>query len=327
MQSILTSSITSNNLPTPPVLLIIFARAECAKKVLASIRTASPSQIYIAQDAPRPNRPDDVENCRLAREATLAEIDWDCEVHTLFQEKNLGAGKGCAAAIQWFFENVEEGIVLEDDDLPEPSFFPYCAEMLERYRNDTRIMHIAGYNPLLKPVSEDSYYFSKFMHCWGFATWRRVIKQYDYSISSWPKLKDSGHMKTIFRQAFPRWHFTKEFNMYSSRDCNNWDPQLLYLILSKNGLCINPNVNLIKNIGFGAGATFAQNPWSYHGHRTTEPIALPLKHPDFVFANPRVDEKILKKSFKLQPLRYFLVQLAMPHLSTILRIAKWLRLY
>lgn len=313
--------------PTPPVLLIIFARSECARKVLASIRTARPSQIYIAQDAPRPNRPDDVENCRLARETTLSEIDWDCEIKTLFQEKNLGAGKGCAAAIQWFFENVEEGIVLEDDDLPEPSFFPYCAELLDKYRNDTRVMHIAGYNPLLKPVSDDSYYFSKLMHCWGFATWRRVIKQYDYKISSWHKLKKTGHMRTIFRQRFPRWHFTKEFEMYSSRDCNNWDPQLLYLILSKNGLCINPNVNLIKNIGFGEGATFAQNPWSYHGHRTTEPIHFPLKHPDFVFANQKVDEKILKKSFKLQPLRYFLVQLAMPYLSTILRIAKWLRLY
>ena len=197
--------------PTPPILLIIFARSECVRKVIASIRTARPSKIFIAQDAPRPNRPDDVENCRLARETTLAEIDWDCEIKTLFQEKNLGAGKGCAAAIQWFFENVEEGIVLEDDDLPEPSFFPYCAELLDKYRNDTRVMHIAGYNPLLKPVSDDSYYFSKLMHCWGFATWRRVIKQYDYKISSWHKLKKTGHMRTIFRQRFPRWHFTKEF--------------------------------------------------------------------------------------------------------------------
>lgn len=316
----------TQNLPTPPVLIIIFARPECVIKVLAAVRTARPNRVFIAQDAPRPDHPSDQLNCRLAREATLSAIDWPCKIETLFQDQNLGAGKGVAAAIQWFFKKVEEGIVLEDDDLPEPSFFPYCAELLERYRDDTRIMHIAGYNPLLKPVNDNSYYFSSFMNCWGFATWRRVIRQYDYALSNWPKLKESGLMRTIFPKWFSRWHFTREFDMFHARDCNNWDSQLFYLILSQGGLCINPNVNLVRNIGFGTGATFAQNPWSYHAHRTTAPMQFPMRHPLFKLADPRTENEILRKVHHLIPLRYFLVRLATPHLKTILRIARFFRL-
>ena len=188
-------------------------------------------------------------------------------------------------------------------------------------------MHIAGYNPLLRSVSKDSYYYSKFMNCWGFATWRRVIRQYDYTLSNWPQLKASGLMHAIFPKWFPRWHFTHEFDMFHGHDCNNWDSQLFYLILSQGGLCINPNVNLVRNIGFGDKATFAQNPWSYHAHRSTEPMRFPMQHPQFELADPRAENEILRKAHHLQPLRYLLVRLATPHLKLILRIARFLRFY
>lgn len=185
--------------PTPPVLFIIFRRPENTARVFAAIREARPSRLFIAADGPRASHPDDAERCRLAREV-VAKVDWPCEVHTRFLDKNLGCGRAVSSAIHWFFENVEEGIILEDDILPEPSFFRYCAVLLERYRDNPRVMNITGYNPLTHGVGDGSYYPSRFFHCWGWATWRRVERLYDYELSSFPALRESA----IFDKAFPR---------------------------------------------------------------------------------------------------------------------------
>ena len=309
-------------MPTPPVLFIIFARPELTARVFAAIRAARPARLFIAQDGPRGSHPEDMEKCRRTREIATA-IDWPCEVQTCFQERNLGVGRGCAAAIRWFFEHVEEGIILEDDVLPDPTFFPYCAELLERYRHDTRIMHIAGYNPLLHPVGGDSYYFSPLMHCWGWATWRRVARQYDYGIADWPALKAGGLMRALFRTRLQQRHFTAIFDLYHRGAINNWDQQWLYLILSRGGLCINPCVNLVRNLGFGADGSFAQNPWSYHGRRETRPMAFPLRHPPFALADPRITDRILRKAYKVWGPRLLAVRLAMPFWPLIRRAGQW----
>lgn len=304
---------------TPPVLFIIFARPAHTEKVFATIRAARPSRLFIAQDGPRVGSPNDVENCRRTREIATA-VDWPCEVQTLFQERNLGVGVGCSTAIRWFFEHVEEGIVLEDDVVPEASFFPYCMELLDRYRHDTRVMHIAGYNPLLTPVGDASYYFSPYMHCWGWASWRRVAQQYDYKMSDWPHFKEQGLMHTQFDTRLQRRHFEKVFELYHQGGCNNWDHQWMYMILSRAGLCINPGVNLVRNIGFGVGSSFAQNTWSYHSHRTTTSIEMPLRHPSFVLPLPGIRRRILCKASGLWWPRMLAVRLATPFLPLILKV-------
>ncbi len=309
-------------LPTPPVLFIIFARPELTARVFEAIRAARPARLFIAQDGPRADHPEDAEKCRRTLEVATA-VDWPCEVRTHIQERNLGVGRGCATAIQWFFEQVEEGVILEDDVLPEPSFFPYCAELLERYRHDTRIMHITGYNPLLTAVGQDSYYYSPFMHCWGWATWRRVAQQYDYGIKDWPLLKASGLMRAIFRTRLQQRHFTAIFDLYHRGVINNWDHQWLYLILTTGGLCINPCVNLVRNLGFGNEASFAQNPWCYHGRRTTHPMEFPLRHPPFALVDPRVANQILRKAYNVWWPRLLAVRLAMPFFPLIQRIGRW----
>jgi SAM-dependent methyltransferase len=305
--------------PTPPVLFIVFARPELTARVFETIRAARPSRLFIAQDGPRANHPEDIENCRKTREIAAA-VDWPCEVKTLFQTRNLGVGIGCSTAIRWFFENVEEGIILEDDVLPEPTFFPYCAELLERYRYDTRVMHIAGYNPLLTAVGDASYYFSPLMHCWGWATWRRVALQYDHAIADWPALKASGLMRAMFRTRLQQRHFEKIFDLYHRGAINNWDQQWLYLILSRGGLCANPCVNLVRNIGFGPRASNAGNPWTYHGRRQSAPMAFPLHHPEFVLADPRIFDRILRKAYKVWGPRLLAVRLAQPFVPWIMKV-------
>lgn len=311
-----------NNLNTPPVLFITFCRPELTARVFASIRAARPSRLFIAQDGPRANRPDDVANCRQTREIATA-VDWPCEVRTLFQERNLGVGIGCSTAIRWFFEQVEEGIILEDDVVPESSFFPYCAELLERYRHDTRVMHIAGYNPLLSAVGDASYYFSPYMHCWGWASWRRVAQQYDYKMSDWPRFKRLGLMRTVFDAHLQRRYFTKVFDLYHQGGCNNWDQQWMYMIVSRAGLCINPCVNLVQNIGFGDGSSFAQNLWSYHAHRTTAPMQMPLRHPDFLVPHDGIRRRILRKASGLWWPRMLAVWVATPFIPWMVKFGNF----
>lgn len=306
------------------MLFIIFARPEMTARVMERIRAARPAQLFIAQDAPRDDHPSDIANCPEARK-TAMNIDWPCEVKTLFQESNLGAGMGCATAIRWFFQEVEEGIVLQDDDLPEASFFSYCAELLEHYRHDDRIMHITGYNPLLKPVGDASYYFSRYTQGWGWASWRRVARHYDYHLTNWPRLKASGLIRALFRTRLQQRYYAKVFSEYHHANCNNWDQQWLYLVLSRGGLCINPNVNLVRNIGFVREATFAGNPWSYHGHRTTAPMPLPLRHPEFVLADPKADDEIMRRVYKVVWLRMLAVRLARPLIPPIIEFGFFLQ--
>ena len=162
-----------------PILFLIFNRPETTKKVFSAIKEVQPPRLYIAADGPRSEQPDEADHCELAR--TIAtKVDWDCEVKTLFRDQNLGIRIAVSQAIDWFFEQEPEGIILEDDCLPDQSFFWFCKELLEKYRNDTRIMHIGGTNfQFGKNRTNYSYYFSRYAHIWGWASWRRAWEYYD----------------------------------------------------------------------------------------------------------------------------------------------------
>jgi len=164
-----------------PVLFLIFKRPELTELVFKEIRRAQPARLFVAADGPG-NKAEMI-LCERAR-SIIQQIDWPCEVKTLFRDKNLGCKKAVSEAINWLFEHADEGIILEDDTIPSQSFFNYCQQLLEHYRNDDRIMHIAGENPLDYPVTQDSYYFSKIEHCWGWATWKRAWRCFDVHMAN-----------------------------------------------------------------------------------------------------------------------------------------------
>lgn len=237
-----------------PVLFLIFNRPDTTKKVFDAIRLAAPSKLYIAADGPRETKPSDIENCRETRNI-LNEINWTCEVHTLFREKNLGCRVAVSSAIDWFFENEEEGIILEDDCLPDQSFFWFCSELLNKYRNNTQIMHIGGSNfQFGRTRGEASYYFSRLAHIWGWASWRRAWKYYDVNMESFPEFLTQNKISTVFANRAVQQEWIKSLTKIY-KGANTWDYQWAYTIIMNNGYCIIPNENLVSNIGFGAEST------------------------------------------------------------------------
>jgi hypothetical protein len=248
---------TTSKLNTP-VLFIIFNRPQTTVKVFEAIRKARPVKLFIAADGPRNDKPSDRELSKEARNIA-SKVDWPCEVKTLFRENNLGCGFGPVAAIDWFFDNVEDGIILEDDCVPDQSFFYFCQELLERYKDNEKIMHVSGNNfQYGKKRGFSSYYFSKYTHNWGWATWRRAWKYNDHSLSG---PEDRKH---------------------------TWDKQWLKSVEKQNGLAILPNVNLISNIGSGEDATHTKGA-TRHLFLSAQAISFPLIHPKIIMRHRIAD--------------------------------------
>jgi hypothetical protein len=230
-----------------PILFIIFNRPEHSLKALNCIRKAKPKYLYIASDGPRNNRPGEDKLVAQTMQATLSCIDWDCQVKTLVREQNLGCGKAVSSAITWFFEHVEAGIILEDDCIPDPSFFDYCTELLSHYTDQVRVMHISGANYQMGKLRGDgSYYFSLIPHIWGWATWRRAWKHYKLNIT------DLEQFKAEHRDVLPLMPM-KMLDLISSNQLDTWDAQWQYAIVKQGGLSITPNINMVQNIGFESG--------------------------------------------------------------------------
>ncbi len=233
---------------TPPVAFIIFNRPEYTKKVFAEIRAARPRQLFVIADGPRTAA--EAALCEQTRAIVAdAQIDWPCEVQRDYAEKNLGLKDRISSGLNWFFEHVEEGIILEDDCLPHPSFFRFAGEMLERYRYNERIMMISGDNFLPDFLIAGGYFFSRFFSIWGWATWRRSWKQYDPTMCGWSKKASRKKIASIYPERYMRKHVSKMFSDIHTGAINSWDPQWLYACLMSGGLCIVPSVNLISNIG------------------------------------------------------------------------------
>ena len=277
-----------------PVLFVIFNRPETTRQVFAAIRNIKPPRLYIAADGPRAYVAGEAEKCAETRKIVDA-VDWDCEVKTLFRDTNLNCGRGPSSAFTWFFENEPEGILLEDDCLPSESFFWYCQELLERYRDDTRIMHIGG-NNFLKGWQHDqnySYYFSRNGHIWGWATWRRAWQHFDYQIKLFEKIKRKGFFNGFFQTPLEKFHRMRKFNLTAARRDNVdwWDYQWDFARFVNSGLSIVPHHNLVKNIGFGAGATHTRNGNSKRGGIEACEIEIPLRHPPFVIRDIESDKR------------------------------------
>lgn len=276
-----------------PVALIIFNRPDCTKRVLEAIAAARPRQLFVIADGPRPGHPTDAERCAATR-ALIETVDWDCPVITNFSDVNLGCKLRPESGIDWLFEQVEEAIILEDDCLPDPSFFPYCEEMLERYRDDERVMVISGFNFFGQTQeAKQSYYFSYLGSTWGWATWRRAWKLNDPDLKRWPAVKESKLIEHLFPDPVHAkfWHDVFD-KILDGRLPDAWDYQWQLACWFNSGYRIFPSVSLISNIGFGEDAThtFGRNPYENRAGAMT----FPLRHPDLMIRDYEADAAIVE---------------------------------
>lgn len=285
---ILNDTMTMNKINVP-ILFLIFNRPDTTQQVFNEIRKAQPVQLYVAADGPRKDRPADYDQCKKAREI-IRQVDWECEVFTLFREENLGCKHAVSSAIDWFFSKVEEGIILEDDCVPDQSFFPFCQELLEKYRNDERIMMISGDNfQFGKNNTDNSYYFSRYLHIWGWATWRRAWNHYDVEMKIWPEICEKGYLNNIFsdKRAVKYWEsiFTKVYDGL----INTWDYQWVFSCWIQRGLSITPNKNLVSNIGFGEYSTHISGDPVF-SRMAVENMKFPLVHPGYIIRDSKSDD-------------------------------------
>lgn len=238
-----------------PILFLIFNRPDTTKLVFESIRSIKPAKLYIAADGARKDKGGEDLICIETRNI-VNQIDWNCEIKTLFRTENLGCKIAVSSAIDWFFENEEQGIILEDDCLPDISFYSYCETLLKHYSTNERIMHISGNNFQDGIVrSNGSYYFSNYNHIWGWATWKRAWNKYKVNLDF---LTETEIIKLIDRQFVSkkeRLFWFQIFNKVCKPTIGTWDYQWTFAIWSNNGLSILPNQNLVSNIGFNNNST------------------------------------------------------------------------
>jgi len=300
-----------------PVLFIIFNRPDTTARVFEAIRQARPARLYVAADGPRPDRLGEVERCEEARRIA-AQVDWPCELHTLFQNSNLGCGAGPATAITWFFDLEAEGIILEDDCLPDPTFFPFCAELLARYRDEPRMMLISGNNFQPHQIGDGSYYISQFGGSWGWATWRRAWALYDKDLTTFSASDSRAVLRGIRNDAsfIERW--SDHFQRAKVGAVDAWDYQWLWTCWRENGLSCVPGINLVSNIGFGPGATHTLDASNGAANAARGAITFPLHHPAVLEPNTVRDDyqmRISKENFVNRAIRKILP----PGLARMLR--------
>ena len=240
-----------------PVLLITWRRPHTLRQVIDAIRPLAPSLLFVACDGPNPERLGEAEKVAATRAVIEHEIDWPCQIERLYSDVNQGCRLGVSRAISWFFEQVEEGIVLEDDCVPHPDFFPYCTALLERYRHDMRVWCISGNNfQNGKWRGDGNYYFGCIPLIWGWATWRSRWQYYDAELTQWPSLRDSGLLESIFRDPMERKYWSRIWQrLLDQGKPDTWDYQWTFTCLANGGLTAIPNRNLVSNVGFGEDAT------------------------------------------------------------------------
>lgn len=238
-----------------PILFIVFNRPDATAQVFSAIRKAKPKKLFIAADGPREKVAGEKDLCDKVRDI-VENVDWPCEVKRLFRSKNLGCRLAVSGAIDWFFNNVEEGIILEDDCLPTQSFFKFCTAMLSKYHRDESIMHISGSN-FQRPENKinNNYYFSKYVHVWGWASWRRAWKKYDVGMKDWPRIKAQDKINYVFNSVLEREYWYTILESVFQGKIDTWDYQWVYSIWKNRGGAITPCVNLIENIGHGKNST------------------------------------------------------------------------
>jgi hypothetical protein len=285
-----------------PVLLLLFNRPQHTAAVIARLREIKPTRVFVHCDGPRADRPGESEKVAAVRRE-VEKIDWPCAIQTLYREENRGLRLGVANALDWFFGEVEQGIVLEDDCLPDPSFFPFCVELLERFAQDTRVMHIGGSNvaEIRTRHLPASYFFSRFAFVWGWAGWRRAWQHMSLQLDGLDEFEQNNGAERITPDPMAQVYLLDKFQATRSGRNNSWAYAWFYSINRCGGVCIVPSVNLVQNTGIGdAGATHTTKANPTAGLRAAS-LKFPLSHPVLGDPDPKLDRQIFYFAQKSRP--------------------------
>jgi hypothetical protein len=289
-----------------PVALFVFNRPDLTAQVYERVRAARPSRLLVVADGPRPSRPEDFQLCEATRKI-VSSPDWPCELLTNFAEENIGCRRRVSSGLDWVFDECPEAIILEDDCIPCPSFFSFCSSMLSYYREDSRIMHITGNNfQGGRRRGNGSYFFSRYPHTWGWASWRRAWRYYDFELKTWPVAKRESWLVSVLDDSLEIEYWTRIFDDVYRGLMNVWDYQWMFACWSQSALSVHPNENLVSNIGVGPDAV--------HFHQGQSTIGIPTRelgqcvHPVAMIRDKEADrftfrEHILIKQSWLQKMR------------------------
>ena len=301
-----------------PVAFILFNRPGVTERVFAAIRAARPPELFLIADGPRPNVADDPARCAAARDVA-GKVDWPCQVHRKFADTNLGLRRNVSEGLDWVFAQTEEAVILEDDCLPDPSFFRFCDELLERYRADPTVGMICGTNLApneIAPGDDASYYFSRYCIIWGWATWRRAWRCYDREMKEWPSLGKNGWLNdkvaTSTAVNFWRRHFD-DCHQQHPDGLNTWDIQLVFAFWRHQMRSIVARKNLVRNLGIGAEATHTRQPLGETASSSS--LEFPLRHPAQTTVHEKADRHVQAEVFEALTLWqriYWKLQLPLP---------------
>lgn len=286
-----------------PVALILYNRPGLTRRVAERIKAAVPPRLFLVADGPKPGDREDERRCRRARHAA-DELDWTCPVDRAYAEKNLGCRRRVETGLDWVFEQVPEAIVLEDDCLPEPTFFPYCDSLLERYRGDSRLMTVAGTN-FQADVNRSrySYRFSRYMRTEGWATWRSAWRHYQSDMRQWPEVRRDGRLRDLLPSRRAERYWTRIFDQVAREERDSWGYVWQFSIWAQGGLTAVPEQNLIHNLGWGEEATHTKDPDHPLAGTPTEALDLPVRHPPYMIRDTRADLWTEKQLFSGSLLR------------------------
>lgn len=273
-----------------PILVIIFNRPHLVQELFNGIKKQKPKELFVFCDGARKDKIGEKELLNKSKSIFNTQVDWECKLTTNYLEENKGAGRAISSAIKWFFENVEDGIILEEDCFPHQDFFPYCEELLERYRDNKQVMFIGGNNFQHNKTSPFSYYFSSYSHIWGWAAWKRTVEGYSFEIENISNREFKKILKKYFSDSWrEREYWNDRFKLIKKNKINSWDYQLSFNIWRQKGLSIIPSVNLVKNNGFDKDAI--------HCKKTNDTLAnlslnniMPLIHPNNIERDIKADK-------------------------------------
>lgn len=312
-----------------PVAFIIFNRPDRAAEVFAAIRQARPPKLFVIADGPRPDNASDIDNCAAAR-AVINRVDWPCEVVRHFAPTNLGLRRNVSEGLDWVFTQTERAIILEDDCLPDPTFFRFCEELLDRYADDRRVGAISGNNldpANASPGEAASYYFSRFCHIWGWATWRRAWQLCDHEMAQWQTLRNTTWLREQVENGTAENFWRRNFDDSLRRHpdgLNTWDVAWVFSCWRESMWSIVPRTNLVTNLGFGAAATHTKRK-NRSANAPTVPMQFPLCHPVAVAVNAAADRHIQRNLFEgITPAQrlYWKLRLPLP-IWVVRRALRW----
>lgn len=278
-----------------PVAIFIFNRPNCTEQLVNALAVVKPAHLFVIADGPR--NANDIELCKQTR-AIIDQIDWPCTIVKRYATSNMGCRESIPSGLNWVFERVDACIILEDDCIPQPSFFPFCQELLSRYQHDERVMTVGGHrSDGPNELDTESYYFSKYPSVWGWATWKEKWAKYDLNMSQWADLKDSKWLDDVLQNPKAIAYWNRMFN-HMKNGLDTWDYALAYSCWLHNGLSIRSRVNMISNVGFGKDATHThQQTVLADMYAKTIDIKFPLKHPIAISIDKEMDDRIEWVSF------------------------------